>query len=191
MDIFVRLLQGDSETAGPTAALDALEAAVARAASDPTAAREGLRRAGRRHEALFSLGGDLHGLYRAAYEALHARVALPSSTVHLVSSSALGPTCSLRGLQRVVRRVAARLLLVRADASGGVVGAAAELDALALLGADDAAAAAVLAARDVLLQRELLLDLVASDRPMAPQDLTRALTLAIRAAGLPVLAVAS
>jgi hypothetical protein len=189
MDIFVRLLQGDARDDGPGVALDALEAIATSAARDPEAARAQLRRAGRRHDARFAIGGELHDVYRAAYEALHERVSASSDQVHVVLCRALAPAPTLRALQRSVRRVAAPIVVVRAEARTAA-GAAGELEALALLADDASLDAVVIGERDVLLRRSLLDGLLLSERVLAPDAVAGALVEAMRDAGATVRSVA-
>lgn len=187
MDIFVRLLQGDARDDGAGAALDALEAIATDAARDPEGARAQLRRAGRRHDARFAIGGDLHDVYRAAYEALHQRVAAASDQVHVVLCRALTPAPTLRALQRSVRRVAAPLVLVRADARPSAAG---ELEALAVLADNASLHAVMIGERDVLLRRALLEGRLLPERALAPDAVAEALAEAMHDAGATVQAVA-
>lgn len=145
-----------SDRPDPEAALTELEAVRERAARDPRGAAARLRAVGRRHHAAFDLRGPLHDVFRAAYEGLHGPVDVPSADVFVLSWESLGEEPNLRALTMRLDAVRAPFVLVTSDDARVDVGAAGQLEALALMATEPSVALVLAGDLDLVLRRSFL-----------------------------------
>lgn len=192
MDWLRRRFGGDPRPGAcePEAALEALRTVMATAELDAAAAARSLRDVGRTHRACCVVTGPLHVPFRAAYEALYGPIGTATDDVAVVPWTALGAPPSLRAMRIAVDERRGSVVLVTPDDARAAAGAAAQLDALALV-TDDADVALVLAGDlDLVLRRRFVDDANLNTHALDASDVIGALGDAAVAASMQVRSVA-
>ncbi|TVR92039.1 MAG: hypothetical protein EA416_08330 [Trueperaceae bacterium] len=158
MGFFLSWFAGDrtKRADDPESALAELEAVRTQADRDPRGAAKRLRAAGRRHHAQFDLRGPHHGVFRAAYEALHGAIPTEPSDVHVLTWESLGEEPSLRALMMQLESVRAGRIVLLSEDPRGESAPAGQLEALALLDADPSVALVVAGDVDLVVRASFL-----------------------------------